>query len=125
MAAKVEDIEKMRHIWETQVKPHVQDLMYKKDRHYAAMALVAHGCEHAYKAIRNRRGGMQESLESVLRLHNCLGAISSGRSVMTESIEHFGKTDAQKIRAIIVNPWKHKGYSKVRKQSSSILHVVF
>jgi len=115
MTAKVEDIKKMRHIWETQVKPHVQDLIGKADGQYAAMALVAHGCEHAYKAIRNRRGGMQESLESVLRLHDFLQADSSGRSVTTEATKHWGKTDAHKIRVFVVNPWKHKGVLKGEK----------
>ena len=57
MTAKIEKIRRMQHIWETQVKPHVQDLMDKEDGQYAAMVLVAHGCEHAYKAIRKGRGG--------------------------------------------------------------------
>ena len=73
MTAKVEKIKRMQRIWETQVKPHRRRLrLRKEDGQYAAMALVAHGCEHAYKAIRKRRRGMQESLESVLRLHELL-----------------------------------------------------
>ena len=31
MTAKVENIRKMQHIWETQVKPHVQNLIGKED----------------------------------------------------------------------------------------------
>ena len=115
MTAKVEKIKRMQRIWETQVKPFVEDSIEKEDGQYAAMALVAHGCEHAYKAIRKRRGGMQESLESVLRLHDCLQADSSGRPVTTEATKHWGKTDAHKLRAIIVNPWKHEGALKGEK----------
>ncbi len=101
MTAKVEKIRKMRHIWETQVKPHVQDLMGKEDGHYAAMVLVAHGCEHALKAIHNpkERNVMQESLESVLRLHDFLQADSSGRSVKTDITKHWRRIDAHKIGA--------------------------
>jgi len=125
MTAKIEKIREMQQIWETQVKPHVEDLMGKADGQYAAMTLVAHGCEHAYKAIRSRRGGMQEALESVLRLHNCLGAHSSGRSMTPESIKHFGKTDAHKIRVFVVNPWKHKGGLKGEKtELTNIPHGV-
>ncbi|MCY3781924.1 MAG: hypothetical protein OXG78_16540, partial [Chloroflexi bacterium] len=64
------------------------------------------------KAIRNRRGGMQESLESVLRLHDFLRADSSGRSVKTDITKHWRRIDAHKIRKFFVNPWKHEGMLK-------------
>ena len=83
MTAEIEKLRRMQHIWQTQVKPHVQDLMDKEDGQYAAMVLVAHGCEHAYKAIHNpkERNVIQESLESVLRLHEFLPVDSRGGSV--------------------------------------------
>ena len=109
MTAKIEKIRRMQHIWETQVKPHVQDLMDKEDGQYAAMVLVAHGCEHAYKAIRKGRGGMQASLESVLRLHDFLQVDSRNQTAPANATKHWSKTDAHKIRVFIVNPWKHEG----------------
>ena len=114
MTAKIEKIRRMQHIWETQVKPFVEDSIEKEDGQYAAMVLVAHACEHAYKAIHNpkERNVMQESLESVLRLRDSVRVYSSGRSVTTEATKHWGKTDAHKLRAIIVNPWKHEGILK-------------
>ena len=117
MTAEIEKIRRMQHIWQTQVKPHVQDLMGKEDGHFAAMVLVAHGCEHAYKAIHNpkERNVMQESLESVLRLHDFLRVDSRNQTAPADATKHWGKTDAHKIRAIIVNPWKHKGILKGEK----------
>ena len=112
MTAKIEKIRRMQHIWETQVKPHVQDLMDKEDGQYAAMVLVAHGCEHAYKAIRKGRGGMQASLESVLRLHDFLRVDSRNGSTSPDTTRHWRKLDAHKIRVFIVNPWKHEGMLK-------------
>ena len=113
--ANIKKIEKMQHTWETQVKPFVEDLIAKEDGQYAAMVLVAHGCEHAYKAIRKRRAGMQESLKSVLRLHDFLQVHSRNRSAAADVTNHWGKTDAHKIRAFIVNPWKHEGALKGEK----------
>ena len=113
MTAKIEKIRKMRHIWETQVKPFVEDLIEKEDGQYAAMVLVAHACEHAYRAIRRKgRGGMQASLESVLRLHDFLQVDSRNGSASPDATRHWGKTDAHKIRLFVVNPWKHEGMLK-------------
>ena len=115
MTAKVEKIRKMRHIWETQVKPFVEDSIEKEDGQYAAMMLVAHGCEHAYKAIRKRHGGMQEALESVLRVHDFLRVDSRNESTSPDVTRHWKKIDAHKIRKFIVNPWKHEGMLKGEK----------
>ena len=115
MTANVEKIRRMQHIWDTQIKPFVVDLIEKEDGQYAAMALVAHACEHAYKAICRRRGGMQEALESVLRLHDFLPDDPSDQSVTTEGTKHWGRTDAHKIRIFIVNSWKHEGELKGEK----------
>ena len=117
MTAKIEKIRRMQHIWETQVKPHVQGLMGKEDGQYAAMVLVAHGCEHAYKAIHNpkERNVMQESLESVLRLHDFLRVDSRNESTSPDATRHLKRIDAHKIRKFIVNSWKHEGMLKGEK----------
>ena len=100
MTAEIEKIRRMQHIWQTQVKPHVQDLMGKEDGQYAAMVLVAHGCEHAYKAIHNpkERNVMQASLESVLRLHDFLRVDSRNESTSPDATRHWKRIDAHKIR---------------------------
>ena len=117
MTANVEKIRRMQHIWETQIKPFVVDLIEKEDGQYAAMALVAHACEHAYKAIRSpkRQNVMQESLESALRLYSLLVEEHRKLPVTADTTHHIWRTTAHKIRVLIVNPWKHEGILKGEK----------
>ena len=107
MNGVTDDIRRMRNIWETRFKPHIEILMEVDEGHYSGIILACHCCEHAYKAIYTSNGHvMQEALESALRLHNFYSA--KDRGIVYEPCDrpHWNRKLSHEIRDFILNPTK-------------------